>query len=263
MKIDRNELLARGIFVEKMTHQAALVALARALRPVATQYPLIRVGGANDGGYLLPDDFQGIDVCFSPGVGDLADFESDLLKRSGILSHLTDGSVAAAPQTLRAKSFMQKFLGAHDSERHITLDSWMKGVEDLSTGQDYILQMDIEGGEYASILATPEEQLKRFRLMVIEIHDVEAWGCPTLFKLVRQFFAKILKNFVVVHNHPNNCCGLVNLGGFIAPQVFELTFHRKDRVTPSGYASTFPHPLDRANLSTREDLVLPRNWWGD
>ena len=45
--------------------------LIKALRPVQTKIRLIRVGGANDGGYLIPDDLEGIAACFSPGVADI------------------------------------------------------------------------------------------------------------------------------------------------------------------------------------------------
>ncbi len=233
-----------------------------ALRPVRTAHSLIRYGGESDGGYLVPDDLEGIEVCFSPGVGEIAHFEEDLLQRTGIVSHLTDASVVRAPASLKKKSFLRRYLGCLDSDTHITLDSWMKRVEDLSTGQDFILQMDIEGSEYLSILATPEHQLRRFRVILLEIHDVKAWGNPPFFGIVKAFFDKLLQHFVVVHNHPNNCCPLVNLGGFVAPEVFELTLHRKDRVKALGYASSFPHPLDRGNLDNVRDLVLPRNWWG-
>ena len=34
-----------------------------------------------------------------------------------------------------------------------------------------MLKMDIEGAEYASLLSLNEENLSRFRLIVIEFHD--------------------------------------------------------------------------------------------
>ena len=123
--------------------------------------------------------------------------------------------------------------------------------------------MDIEGGEYLSLLGVSEEVLKRFRIIVVEIHDVESWGDPRFFQMVSTFFEKITRHFWVIHNHPNNCCGLVSLGGFLAPRVFELTFLRKDRAEPLGYCELFPHPLDQPNLAHKPDLVLPPQWFGD
>src|SRR3954463_7181162 len=67
-------------------------ALLEAARPWQTEHPLIRVGGAGDGGYLLPDDLDGIAACFSPGVSNQATFEEDLLAR-GIPCFQADASV--------------------------------------------------------------------------------------------------------------------------------------------------------------------------
>lgn len=36
--------------------------------PLTTNIELIRVGSNFDGGYLVPNDLQGIEACFSPGV---------------------------------------------------------------------------------------------------------------------------------------------------------------------------------------------------
>lgn len=42
---------------------------------------LTRIGSSNDGGYLVPDDLDGIKSCFSPGVANNSDFEFDLSKQ--------------------------------------------------------------------------------------------------------------------------------------------------------------------------------------
>ena len=52
-----------------------LIALLQTLYPVKTKYELIRVGGNNDGGYLIPNDLHSIATCFSPGVDVTANFE--------------------------------------------------------------------------------------------------------------------------------------------------------------------------------------------
>ncbi len=44
------------------------------------------MGGENDGGYLVPDDLEGIEYCFSPGVSNIATFELDCLNRGSFLS---------------------------------------------------------------------------------------------------------------------------------------------------------------------------------
>ena len=48
------------------------------MKPKASPFGLIRIGGNSDGAYLVPDDLQGISCCFSPGVSDRKSFEDEL-----------------------------------------------------------------------------------------------------------------------------------------------------------------------------------------
>ena len=235
-----------------------LKTLIQKLRPVKTKYPLIRVGGNNDGGYLIPDDLSGISICFSPGVDVTASFEQDLLGR-GIKSHLADGSVDGPPNGLEVASFEKKYLGGVYHENHITLTSWMS--DKYAFMGDYILQMDIEGGEYATIIAADVNALLRFRIIVIEIHDVQHWFNPLSWGIVQTFFAKLLDDFHVVHFHPNNNCPFIEFDGVLFPTVFELTLLRKDRAAPEGFCDTFPHPLDQPNVLDKPDRPLPEGWY--
>jgi len=235
-----------------------LLNLVQALRPVKTKYPLIRIGGNNDGGYLVPDDLSGISKCFSPGVDTTASFEKDLLDR-GIWSHLADASVDGVPEDLKVMSFEKKFLGVINDNDYMTLEYWVRSKD--SEG-DLILQMDIEGAEYQTIIATPMDILRRFRIIVIEVHDVQSWfNNPIAWETVQDFFSKLLADFHVVHNHPNNNCPFIDADGFLMPTVFELTLLRKDRAMPEGFCDMFPHPLDQPNVTDKYHRPLPEGWY--
>jgi len=52
--------------------------------------------GDSDGGYLIPDDLENVEFCFSADVAFTADFENDLTTR-GINCFLADYSVDAPP----------------------------------------------------------------------------------------------------------------------------------------------------------------------
>jgi FkbM family methyltransferase len=261
MELQKYSLFKQGIYIEKMTSKEKLAHLINRIIPVKTKFNLVRIGSENDGGYLIPNDLWGIKTCFSPGVDINASFEIDLLNKNNIKSHLADYSVDAPPVGFEPLSFTKKFLGAYDDEIYITLDSWVRESLQDDSEQDCLLQMDIEGGEYLSLLAASEKTIKKFRIMVVEIHDVEAWGVEKFFDVVNAFFSKLLEHFYIVHNHPNNCCGVVDLGGVLAPRVFELTFLRRDRAEFEGFCNLFPHPLDRPNLLHLDDLPLPINWF--
>ena len=58
--------------------RAPLHALLQALRPLDPGIELIRIGPDSDGGYLVPDDLDGIRHAFSPGVSTESGFEAEL-----------------------------------------------------------------------------------------------------------------------------------------------------------------------------------------
>lgn len=89
-----------------------------------------------------------------------------------------------------------------------------------------------------------------------------AWGQMQFFGVVEAFFAKLLRSHVLLHNHPNNCCGLVNLGRVVAPRVFELTLLLRCEAEVSGYVTSLPHELDNENLVDRDDIRWPRDCYG-
>ena len=55
--------------------------LIQQLHPEDTGIPLIRMGEAHDGGYLVPDDLGSLAALFSPGVAQTSAFEADALAR--------------------------------------------------------------------------------------------------------------------------------------------------------------------------------------
>jgi hypothetical protein len=71
----------------------------------------------------------------------------------------------------------------------------------------------------------------------------------------------LCQDFYIVHNHPNNYGKSVRKGRLVIPRVLEMTLLRKDRADPTGFASTFPHALDRKNAPEQRDATLPRAWY--
>lgn len=262
MKINRHEFLKKQVYVQVMTPMERLTALIRRLHPVRTPFGLIRIGGQNDGGYLVPDDLAGMSACFSPGVGPTCSFEADLLARHNIVSHLCDHSVDGPPDGFVPASFEKKFIGVLDDEVFTTLDSWMERKAETGQDGDLLLQMDIEGGEYAALLSVSERNLRRFRILVVEIHDTEHWSDPAFFGLAEAMFTKLLKHYHVVHIHPNNHGGIIELGQIPVPETFEITFIRKDRCMPIGFVEVLPHPFDRPCSPDHPEQILPKAWLG-
>ena len=232
--------------------------LIKLLKPIKTNHNLIRVGGDTDGGYLIPNDIENISACFSPGVSDNANFENDLTKK-GIKCFLADYSVEKPPKNNPLFDFEKKYLSDINNEMNLTLKNW---VELKAPNQyDFILQMDIEGSEYPVIANTPEEVLNKFRILVIEFHGLDSLFDRVKFNSIELSFKKILKNFEVVHIHPNNCIKPTICNGIIIPPYMEFTFLRKDRITTKSNCTIFPHKLDRPNIASFNDFSLPKCWF--
>ena len=246
-----------GFAIAKTTPMHDLRSLVRRLHPVATEHALIRVGCAGDGGYLVPDDLDGVDACFSPGVDDRATFEESLLER-GIRCHLADASVERNPLDDARSTFCRKYLGVVNDELFITADHW---IDEHEPGDgDLLLQMDIEGAEWPVLLNIGDGALARFRIVVLELHDMERLLDRHAFEIIRATMDRLLERFYVVHIHPNNFGGRVHAREIEIPRSLEVTLLRRDRASVTTPVTQFPHPLDQANTEDRPDIVLPSAW---
>jgi hypothetical protein len=99
----------------------------------------------------------------------------------------------------------------------------------------------------------------RFRIIVVELHDLERLMDKHAFVIIKSTLERLLLDFYVVHNHPNNYGWTVRCGSLVIPRV--KTLIRKDRVTAVAPARVFPHPLDARNDITRPDVPLPAAWF--
>jgi hypothetical protein len=253
-----SRLLPLGYYATRRTELSNVLGLIRELRPQECGKDLIRIGGTGDGGYLIPDDLEGIEYCFSPGVNTVSNFENHLADL-GIKSFLADYSVDRPPISRPEFTFDKKFLGSSDRGCYFTLASWKdKYIKDYSG--DLILQMDIEGCEYEVILNIPDSLLNQFRIMVIEFHYLDRLFDPVTFFLLSASFRKILQSFHVVHIHPNNIGGSVKVGDIEVPRVLEFTFLNKRREASTKQQLVFPHKLDVENTG-KDTLHLPRCWY--
>lgn len=248
--------LNAGLAVAQQPPHASVREFISQLHPVLDERPLVRVGSDGDGGYLVPDDLDGIVACFSPGVDAWAPFEADLTHR-GIQCFMADGSVDQPP--IDGVHFIKKFLGVVNDAETIRLDNWVR--ESAPTTGDLLLQMDIEGSEWPVLLNASDEILRRFRIIVIELHDLERIMDRHALLIMRSVVAWLSQQFVVVHAHPNNYGGVVRKRNLVIPRVLEVTLLRKDRCRSAGFAVSFPHPLDRPNATGRVDIALPRAWY--
>lgn len=252
-----------GYQVSRNTEKEKVVNLIKSLRPYKTEKGLIRMGGVKDGGYLVPNDLEGIKACFSPGVDAESSFEIDCLKR-GMQVFLADNSIEKPniDPTKYKYNFIKKHIGTTSNDDLITLTKWIS-ESNIELTQDILLQMDIEGAEYHSLLTTDDNLIKRFRIILIEFHYLEKLWNKDFFSIAEPVFNKLLSTHTCVHIHPNNCSGIYKYKGVKIPNVLEFSFIRKDRITSKEFQNQFPHKLDSDNLKNKSSIILPNNWYVD
>ncbi len=229
-------------------------AFLQLVRPVQTEHALVRLGGEGDGGYLVPDDLDGIVACFSPGVSDVTDFEDALLAR-GMRTFQIDASIADTPLKHPNNDFERKFLGIVTDTTRVTLDDWVNAKAGDLPG-DLILQMDIEGHEWLTLTRASDETLRRFRIIVLELHGLELAFESFAGLLFAPVMERLRQHFDVVHLHANNVIPPLRGQHYAISPFVELTLLRKDRSKRRDPVTCLPHPLDRDNVLGRPPAKL-------
>ncbi|MFC2080678.1 hypothetical protein ACFLR8_00535 [Bacteroidota bacterium] len=253
-------LIKQGVYLlVNPTSEERVKSLIEKLYPYQIKKDLIRIGPKGDGGYLIPDDLEGVKACFSPGVNQISEFEQDCNKL-GMEVFMADKSVDKPNLNIPPDqyNFIKKHIGCTNNSVYITMDEWVNSSW-LNEDEDLILQMDIEGGEYLSLINTSDSLMKRFRILVIEFHFLQDLWNPHFFEFAEVVFDKILQTHSCVHIHPNNIEGISHQYGIGIPKVAEFTFLRNDRTKFENYKMQFPHELDYDNTNN-ESIVLPQNW---
>lgn len=241
------------------------------MKPKPSPFPLLRIGGSRDGAYLVPSVLDDVTACFSPGVANRKNFEDELLEGFGIRSHLMDFSSDVenfeTPLVAGHQTFRKKWLSPDGGKDSLSISEWVSR-EEGDVCSNFLLQMDIEGAEYANILQTSSETLDRFLVLVVEFHDVAsrvlAQGEQR--RELEGVIDLLSRSFVSVHARINNYCDVRRLGAKIRiPQVLEVTFLRADHfqtISNVDYAvPLIPHPLDISRNNPRYRPVhLTAEW---
>lgn len=241
------------------TSKDDLLDLISLLRPKLVREGLVRVGNSSDGGYLLPNILNGIDAVYSPGVGTTMDFEKYFLNL-GIKCFLADKSIDRPPLRDKNFFFLSKFLGVIDDDETVTLQTWIS--ENLDS-DNLILQMDIEGAEWQVLLSAPRKVLSKFRILVIEFHNLGDLLVQSTFSFMQNALLKILMDFHVVHIHPNNSFPAFKYQDVEIPSILEITFLRNDFFNFDKFAEEFPNDLDSKSIPSKPDIYLPKQWYSN
>lgn len=248
-----------GFNLSNATPKEDVVKLIKKMKPYSVGIDLIRLGAKGDSGYLVPNDLKNIEACFSPGCDNKLQFEEDCYN-NGM-------KIFVADQTVESKdipnkfNFQNKFIGSVSNDSLLTMDDWVSN-SNLEDDSDILLQMDIEGDEFLSLLSMSKNLLDRCRIIVIEFHDLDKLFNKFYFNIASAVFTKLLINHTCVHIHPNNTAKNLNTSGILIPPLAEFTFIRNDRVTSNkNPVKSFPHNLDADCVEENLTQILPDIWF--
>jgi hypothetical protein len=197
---------AAAVLVGALVHDAEGRKLREAilaeLQPVALKNCTFkRFGSANDGGYLMCENLiEPIDAAYSYGIGPNDDWGCDVSRRYHVPVQQYDCFDPARPACSGgAFVFHNECVGDRSGYRKSyffdTLENQIRRNGD--TSRHLIIKMDIEGAEWDSLFAAPDELLASIPQLAMEMHGFDN---PKIVEVIR----KLKRNFYLVNLHFNN-----------------------------------------------------------
>jgi hypothetical protein len=215
----------------------------------------IRVGGPHDGGYVMLDDFRGIEGAYSLGVGPDVGWDMAVAQR-GVPVWQYDPTVSGPPVNHPLFTFQPWRIGTQDDPATQTVSLASLIDRNRHESADLILKMDIEGAEWDVFARIDPDRLKVFRQILVEFHSLNRVVDPDWLDLATTALAHLTRHHQVVHVHGNNLASIIVAGDLRMTEAFEVTLVRRDAYRLVATGETFPGPFDRANSRVFPDFPL-------
>jgi hypothetical protein len=244
--------------------QADVLEVVDLLRPRGCGLAMMRMGGPADGGYVVPDDLDGLGGLVSFGVGDDVTFDAAFANR-GLPVLMADHTVAGPPDAHPSFRFLARRWAAQSgpdaidlSTAVVELDSMigMHGSQGGSAAADLVLKFDVEGAEWRILSTLTDALLARFRIIVCELHGLDRITDPARHAVIRAGLETLTTRHTVVHLHANNNSPVTMVRGVPLPSVVEVTLLRHDRAQFAEVPVAIPGPVDAPNRSGSPDIHL-------
>ncbi len=238
---------AAAIAIGDVVHRSAARKLREAilaeLQPVVLKNcTLKRFGSANDGGYLMCENLiEPLDGAYSYGVGRNDDWGCEVSRRYHVPVQQYDCFDPARP-TCAGGTFVfhNECVGDQTGDRgsHIfdTLENQIRKNGD--TGRRLIIKMDIEGAEWNSLLAVPDELLASIPQIAMEMHGFDD---PKIVEALQ----KLKRHFYLVNLHFNNW-SCTHKAAPLPAWAYQTLWVNK-RISVVDPAAPFPAPMSPLN----------------
>lgn len=225
------------------------------LRPFNVTCGKTRIGGPNDGGYVMANDFEGNNICYSIGVGPQVQWDEEMAAR-GMDVFQYDHTVEGLPAEHPRFHFNKVGIGPDLSDPQlITLEKMLADNEHGSEA-NMLLKVDIEGAEWDVLDGMPSKILARFDQIVLEYHAFEFFDRESFRSRAERVFRGLSHTHVPIHIHGNNFPGFRIVKNIPLPDVIEVTYALKGRFDFAESTDIFPTHLDDPCKGDEPDLFL-------
>jgi hypothetical protein len=237
--------------------QADFLSLLKRLEPMkARGFEKTRAGRARDGGYVMLDDFAGIEAAYSIGISDEISWDKWIVGR-GIDVFQYDHTIKAAPETHEKLHWRKLGLGTSDDpDASLASLATMLAQNGHAHSHELILKIDIEDAEWDVFGALDPAITRQFRQIVGEFHRFTNVATPSRCERMRKAIVALTADHHLVHVHGNNYGPYLVMGGVPIPDSLELTFVRKDDKIFEASDEIFPTALDVPNNPALADYRL-------
>jgi hypothetical protein len=222
------------------------------LRPIKlANCTLKRFGADNDGGYLMCDNLlDTIQSAYSYGIDGKDEWGCAVSENYHVPVHQYDCFNAIRPVCAGAKFvFHDECIGGRSAIiENKRFDTFANQIpKNNGRNKIIVVKMDVEGAEWDSLLATPEELFSHIEQLVVEFHGI---GDKKYISVLQ----KLKKVFYIAHVHFNN----YSCSKFAWPlpsRAYEVLFVNKriGIVDETDAKPLFPNPLDAPNAPHLKD----------
>ncbi len=219
-----------------------------AIRPVhLANCTLRRFGAAHDGGYLMCGNLMAqVQSAYSYGIGRKDDWGCDVSRASHVTVHEYDCFDPTRPACPGGTfQFHDECVGATRAvENGRLFRSMAKQIaRNGDRGKHLVIKMDVEGAEWESLEATPDDVLMTIDQLVMELHD-------PVRRQHTELIERLKKTFYIANVHFNNASCLETPP--LPSSLVEILFVNKRLAVVDG-AAFVASPLDAPNVTKQPD----------
>jgi hypothetical protein len=213
-----------------------------------------RFGEPHDGGYLMCGNLlNAVEAGYSYGISGYDQWGCDVATKLQVPLHQYDCFDLRQPACPHGETFFHaECVGPLlKLEKGRVFDTVHNQIaKNGDTRKRLVVKMDVEGAEWDSLLATPDEMWDQIDQLAIELHGVNEERFLTVVQRLKEFF-------YLAHLHFNNY-SCTDDAAPLPASVYEVLFVSK-RIAALAAVQTDsgPHPLAAPNSPELPDCQLP------